>query len=55
MHSYMHICGPFGEAVIVEVDVLVEGLVCCLAVQRVLLPALEHLFGAEVYAFSKLK
>ena len=54
MYADMHICGAFGEAVIVKVDVLVEGLVGCLGVRRVFLPAFEHLFGAKVCVLSQL-
>lgn len=40
--------GPLGEAVVVQLDVFLEGLVGAVLVELVFLPALEHLVGAEV-------
>lgn len=48
MDADVHVAWNFGNAIIVEIDILLEQFIGRVGVLRVLLPALQHGFGAEI-------
>lgn len=48
VHTDVEVGGALGQQVVVQLDVLLEHLVGGVDVQRVFLPARQHLLGAEV-------